>query len=133
MAMHREGFSLFPALRRPSSDTHEKLELTTAQGVELKNLGSVVAPPFPFTGSSKHMAMAPLWGSHSKRKLFRKGMTSYRNGNYREAGDFLEQAAKVEPDAEDVRFYLGICQLLNGRSADRNRHLKTSYSNEFRG
>lgn len=113
-----------PKSALPPGDTHEKPELTTAQGVELYNLGNVVAPPFTFTGfSSKFFAPgAGATNSHSRgrqaadsnRKLFREGMTSYVNGNYKEAREFLEQAAKVEPNAGDVQYYLGVCQLLTG-------------------
>lgn len=106
------------------SDAQPTFTLTTAQGVELYHLGNVVAPPFTFAGfsSKRLLSGAGATNSHSQggqaadsdRKLFRDGMTSYVNGNYKEAGEFLEQAAKVEPNAGDVQYYLGLCQLLNG-------------------
>jgi hypothetical protein len=114
------------------SDTHEKLELTTAQDVELKNLGSVDAPPPPFElPGMMHQIVVVQWGSHKKNKFFQQGMTSGMNGNYREAEGFLEQAAKVLPKAGDVRFWLGICQLLNGDPQTATDTLKQATAMNF--
>ncbi|HWY42391.1 MAG TPA: tetratricopeptide repeat protein [Candidatus Sulfotelmatobacter sp.] len=113
-----------PQPARGPNDTKSGPALTTAQGVEIYYLGSVVAPPFTFTGFHSSSASGPgpfsLHSSSSQtvdtsRKVFREAMAAYVEGNYQEAGESLQQAAEKEPAALDVQFYLGVCQILNGQ------------------
>jgi cytochrome c-type biogenesis protein CcmH/NrfG len=45
-------------------------------------------------------------------------MDSYVDKRYADATDLLEQAAKAEPNAADVNFYLGVCRLLQAKPTD---------------
>jgi hypothetical protein len=119
---------------RTPIDSQRKQELTTAQAVELYHLASVVAPPFTFSGfSTKHqMAFPGHPNSHARggqnaesdRKIFREAMNAYIASDYRSAGELLVQAAKVEPNAADVQFYLGVCRLVNGHATEAVQPLK---------
>lgn len=98
--------------------------LTTAQGVELFQIGAVEAPPFAFSGFGEH-ALDPKGGrtkSLSKgepapdtgRALFRQGMNAYLDGRYQDAIGFLQSAALKDNKSDDINFYLGVSQILAG-------------------
>lgn len=97
---------------------------TTAQGVELFQIGTVEPPPFSFSGFGKH-AMDPkgiIGKSHSQgelapdtgRALFKQGMNAYVDGRYDDAIGFLQSAALKDKKSDDINFYLGVSQILAG-------------------
>jgi len=97
---------------------------------ELFRLGTVQAPPYTFSGfasSSGHGASldpGALSGKPGRspnsqaRPFFRDAMDAYVDKRYADATDLLEQAAKAEPNAADVNFYLGVCRLLQAKPTD---------------
>jgi tetratricopeptide (TPR) repeat protein len=97
---------------------------------ELFRLGTVQAPPYTFSGfasSSGHGASldpGALSGKPGRspnsqaRPFFRDAMDAYVDKRYADATDLLEQAAKAEPNATDVNFYLGVCRLLRAKPTD---------------
>lgn len=100
--------------------------LTSDQAVEIYKLAQTPPPPYTFSGFSDQPrslhSTSPTLSVHrpatanTEREIFREAMTAYVKGDYVNSADFLEQAAKVEPEAEDVQFYLGVCRLLNGNA-----------------
>lgn len=52
------------------------------------------------------------------QQLFRSVMKRYTSGQYASAIPGLEEAARIDPDAANVSFYLGACYLLTGRISD---------------
>jgi len=97
---------------------------------ELFRLGTVQAPPYTFSGfasSSGHGASldpGALSGKPGRspnsqaQPFFRDAMDAYVDKRYADATDLLEQAAKEEPNAADVNFYLGVCRLLQAKPTD---------------
>jgi tetratricopeptide (TPR) repeat protein len=97
---------------------------------ELFRLGTVQSPPFPFAGfassSGRQASLDPGALSDKPRRVptnqarpfFRDAMVAYVDERYADATDLLEQAAKTEPSAADVNFYLGVCRLLQARPTD---------------
>jgi len=99
-------------------------ELTSAQGVELFQIGAVEAAPFAFSGFAQH-TKDPKGGKTDSlsvgtvtpdtgRVLFQKGMTAYVEGRYDDAIGFLQSAVQREKKTDDVNFYLGVSQILAG-------------------
>jgi tetratricopeptide (TPR) repeat protein len=52
------------------------------------------------------------------QRQFRKTMESYTAGSYAAAIPGLEAAAKLDPEAPNIRFFLGTCYLLSERTGD---------------
>ena len=109
---------------------------------ELFRLGTVQAAPYTFSGfasSSGHDAgLEPgaLSGklqnspTNQPRPFFRAAMDAYVDRRYADASDLLEQAAKAEPNAPDVNFYLGVCRLLQAKPADAMAPLQSVLADE---
>ncbi len=109
---------------------------------ELFRLGTVQAPPYTFSGfasaSGRALSVDPgaLSGKHSKspgdqpRPFFRDAMDAYVDQRYADATDLLEQAARAEPNAADVNFYLGVCRLLKANPADSIAPLQSVVADE---
>lgn len=121
---------------------------------ELFRLGIVQAPPYTFSGlagfsmkSSKSgkpgsphdsaLATALSNGkpgqthsSNAGRAYFQNAMDAYVEKRYADAIDLLEEAVKVEPNAPDANFFLGICRLLQAKPADSIAPLKAALANE---
>ena len=124
----------------PQTQAPEAASDETAK--ELFRLGTVQAPPYTFSGfasSSGHAAtMDPraLSGKSEKsaadqpRPFFRDAMAAYVDQRYTDASDLLEQAARAEPNAADVNFYLGACRLLVGKPADAIAPLQNVLADE---
>ncbi len=119
-----------------SNDSQPKTELTTAQAIELYYLGDVVAPPYTFSGFVPKGKL-PGGGNtgayssgavpqNSGRVMFQEAMNLYVDGRYKEAAGYLENAEKLEPNAADVNFYLGICRLLEGHPEESMGPLKNA-------
>ena len=53
-------------------------------------------------------------GGGESESLFRKAMTAYQEGQFREAIPGLEAAVELDPDLTPARFYLGASYLLTG-------------------
>jgi tetratricopeptide (TPR) repeat protein len=49
---------------------------------------------------------------------FRKGMTSYQEGRYASAIPALQAAKRLDPEAPNIAFFLGICCLLSDRTTE---------------
>jgi TolA-binding protein len=100
-------------------------KLTTAQGVEWYRLGAVEAPPYTFSGlagggNSPGSGNASSYSSRrdpadAGRVQFQAAMRAYVDGRYAEAVEGLAAALHSDPNAPDVNFYLGICDLLTGQ------------------
>ncbi len=101
-----------------------RAKLTSAQGVELFQIGAVEAAPFAFSGFGRH-TRDPKGGKSDSlseragtpdtgRVLFQKGMTAYVEGRYDDAIGFLQSAAQREKKTDDINFYLGVSQILAG-------------------
>jgi len=99
-------------------------KLTSAQGVELFQIGAVEAAPFAFSGFGRH-TKDPKGGKTDSlssgtvtpdtgRVLFQKGMTAYVEGRYDDAIGFLQNAVERDKKTDDVNFYLGVSQILAG-------------------
>ena len=111
--------NVHPALvKKPS-------ELTSEQAVELYRLAEVHPAQFTFSGlrssssSSRGLNAMQGGGAHdSGSSTFQQAMNLYIEGNYRDAGILLGTAAEPEPNAPNINFYLGVCQLMLGRPED---------------
>jgi len=57
------------------------------------------------------------------RSQFREAMQDYQRGEYRAAIPRLEAAARLDPEAPDIRFFLGICYLLTDQDDSAIDHL----------
>jgi tetratricopeptide (TPR) repeat protein len=75
---------------------------------EVRLLAEVSAPPYE----------PRQFRSAGGREAFTTGMRQYTRRDYAGAIPWLERALKEEPDADDVRFYLGATLILQDRSAD---------------
>ncbi len=51
-------------------------------------------------------------------QLFRSGMAYYQAGRYGETIPYLRAAARLDPNGAGIRFFLGICLLLTGETAE---------------
>jgi len=101
-----------------------RAKLTSAQGVELFQIGAVEAAPFAFSGFGRHTrdpkgdksdSLSEGGGTpDTGRVLFQKGMTAYVEGRYADAIGFLQSAAQREKKTDDINFYLGVSQILSG-------------------
>jgi len=101
------------------------IKLTSAQGVELFQIGDATAAPFTFSGS-RMFAVDPKTGPAAKshpgggpapdtgRVLFRNGMTAYLEGRYGDAIGFLQSAMQTDKKTDDINFYLGVSQIMAG-------------------
>jgi hypothetical protein len=100
------------------------IKLTSAQGVELFQIGAVEAAPFAFSGFGRH-SKDPKGGKTDSlsigtvtpdtgRVLFQKGMTAYVEGRYDDTIGFLQSAAQRDKRTDDINFYLGVSQILAG-------------------
>ena len=109
--------------------------LSEEAALELYRLGTVQPPPPDLskagqlgTSSSSTSKTNPSGLAEnpatSRSSLFQKAMLAYMDKNYAEAGDLLDRAAQAEPEALNVKFYLGVCRLLEGRPADSIAPLK---------
>lgn len=109
---------------------------------ELFRLGTVQPPPYSFSGfamSSRHDPAVDLGALSAKqgrspanqaRPFFRDAMDAYVDQRYGDATGLLEQAARVEPNAPDVNFYLGVCRLLQAKPADSMVPLQNALADE---
>jgi TolA-binding protein len=108
-----------------SDEVGNQTRLTVKEGVELYRLGMMQAPPYTFSGLVGGEKIPDTHGSSAYspkglpsgagRAMFQNAMNAYIDGRYKEAVDFLEHAAQLEPTAPDINFYLGVCNLLAGR------------------
>ena len=110
-----------------------QIRLTSTQATELLRIGVVEPPPFAGFGQR---AKDPRGGTESPlgkrtgtsdtgRVLFQSGMDAYVEGRYRDALDFLLNAARQDDKTDDVDFYLGICEILTGHLQDAQGSLET--------
>lgn len=98
-------------------------ELTSEQAVELYKLAEVRPAPYSFSGFagdakfSSRPANGAVQGGGSagqQRASFTDAMVAYVDGQYARAAILLESAALREPNAPDINFYRGVCNLLMG-------------------
>ena len=110
-----------------------RTKLTSAQGVELFQIGAVEAAPFAFSGFGRH-TRDPKGGKTDSlsigtitpdtgRVLFQKGMTAYVEGRYDDAIGFLQSAVQRDKRTDDVNFYLGVSQILAGHPQEASAPL----------
>jgi len=60
-----------------------------------------------------------LRGASDQAQLrFRTAMENYASGDYASAIPALEEAARLDPDATNISFFLAACYLLTGRTSD---------------
>ena len=112
--------------KRPEDATDPAhIKLTSAQGVELFQIGATEAAPFTFAGSrmfDKDPKGGPAAKSHpgagpipdTGRVLYRNGMTAYLEGRYGDAIGFLQSALQTDKKTDDINFYLGVSQIMAG-------------------
>jgi len=101
------------------------IKLTSAQGVELFQIGATEAAPFTFAGS-RMFAKDPKGGPAAKshpgtgpipdtgRVLYWDGMTAYLESRYGDAIGFLQSALQTDKKTDDINFYLGVSQIMAG-------------------
>ena len=132
-----------PSASQPALQQTQAPEAASDEAAkELFRLGTVQAPPYTFSGLASSAARAvntdprALSGKSGRsaadqsRPFFRDAMAAYVDQRYADASDLLEQAARAEPNAPDVNFYLGVCRLLLGRPADAITPLQSVLADE---
>lgn len=123
---------------------------TSAEDVakELFRLGVVQAPPYTFSGfvgsskvkSPKRTRDSGLGAAVSNggagpnadlgRAHFQNAMDAYVEKRYATAAGLLEEAIRLEPNAPDSNFFLGICRLLLAKPEDAIEPLQTALAGE---
>jgi len=111
-------------LRRPL----QPLPVASRPGVERQPAPAPVQPP---TLAELAQVQPPAYNVAVLRgapdpatRRFRKAMEVYRKQQYRAAIPGLRQAAQLNPSAPDIRFFLGICYLLDEHPAEANEELQ---------
>jgi tetratricopeptide (TPR) repeat protein len=77
---------------------------------ELLELARIEAPSYE--------AVRLRGAADEAQQRFRSAMESYSEGDYVSAIPGLEEAAKLDPTAPNISFFLGACYLLTGRDPD---------------
>ena len=134
---HQDNQPVHPSVPKEKTPS---ATMSEAAALELYRLAQVEAPATnlsvvsPGTQSPSNQNPNPsgltpgTTTAGSARALFQKAMLAYIDKNYTEATELLKRSAELEPKAADVEFYLGICYLMAGHSADAVAPLKTVLS-----
>ena len=65
-------------------------------------------------------------GFTTAQDFFQDGITAYVEGRYESAANLLGQAVELDPQLADANLYLGICNLLQGKTTDAVRRLQSA-------